>query len=90
MNSIRFLLPDSPSIKSIQRLPLSCDIPYYSLIGDRGRGDSPNNSDGVAPYGSSHLASAVSEKIVPSGHGANEDPTAIEEMRRILLDAINP
>ncbi len=87
VNSIRFLQPNSPLIKSIQNLPLARDIPYHSIIGDRGRGDSPHSSDGVVPYWSSHLASAASEKIVPTGHGANEDPAAIAEMRRILVEA---
>lgn len=83
-NSIRFLKSDSPLITSIQRLPLSRKIPYHSIIGDRGRGDSPNSSDGVVPYYSSHLPNAVSEKIVPSDHGAQEHPEAIAEIRRIL------
>jgi len=86
-NSIRFLKADSPLILSIQQLPLARDIPYHSIIGDRGRGNSPDSSDGVVPYSSSHLESAQSEKIVPSGHGANAHPEAIEEMRRILLEA---
>lgn len=84
-NSLRFLQANSPLITSIQNLPLSRKIPYHSIIGDRGRGDSPRSSDGVVPYWSSHLASAASEKIVPSGHGANENPEAIQEIRRILL-----
>ncbi|MFZ4775638.1 MAG: alpha/beta fold hydrolase [Terrimicrobiaceae bacterium] len=86
-NSLRFLKANSPLITSIQKLPLSRKIPYHSIIGDRGRGDGPRSSDGVVPYWSSHLESAVSEKIVPSGHGANENAEAIEEMRRILLEA---
>jgi hypothetical protein len=35
-------------------------------------------------YESSHLAEAVSELIVPSGHKVYEEPAAIEEMVRIL------
>jgi hypothetical protein len=37
------------------------------------------------PYWSSHLSSAESEKIVPTGHEAMADPRAVEEIRRILL-----
>jgi hypothetical protein len=37
------------------------------------------------PYWSSHLTSAQSEKIVPTGHEAMDDPNAVEEIRRILL-----
>ncbi len=84
-NSIRFLKADSPIIETIRSLPLAGPIPYHSIIGDRGRGDSPNSSDGVVAYWSSHIEGAASEKIVPSDHGANENPEAIEELRRILL-----
>lgn len=84
-NSVRFLRAKSPLLLSILKLPLSPDIPYHSIIGDRGKGDTPNSSDGVVPYWSSHLEGARSEKIVPSGHGANENSEGVEEMRRILL-----
>ena len=56
----------------------------HSIIDDRGRGDSPDSSDGVVPYWSSHLDEAVSEKIVPSDHGAPSNPEAIEDILRIL------
>jgi hypothetical protein len=59
-------------------------VPYHSIIGDRGKGDAPNSSDGVVPYWSSHLNEARSEKIVPSGHGAHENPEGIAELARIL------
>jgi hypothetical protein len=59
-------------------------VAYHSVIGDQGKGNTPDSSDGVVPYWSSHLPNAKSEKIVPSGHGANEDPEGIEEIRRIL------
>jgi hypothetical protein len=70
-------------LHALDRLPI--EAPHHSIIGDRGRGDTPNSSDGVVPYWSSHLASAQSEKIVPSGHEAMADPQAVEEIRRILL-----
>ena len=54
-------------------------------MGDRGKGDTPDSSDGVVAYWSSHLDGAVSEKIVPSGHGSHENPEGIDEARRILL-----
>ena len=59
-------------------------VPYHSIIGDRGKGDAPNSSDGVVPYWSSHLKDARSEKIVPSGHGSHENPEGIAELARIL------
>jgi pimeloyl-ACP methyl ester carboxylesterase len=81
--SIQGLSPNSPLLQALDRLPIQAV--HHSIIGDRGRGDTPNSSDGVVPYSSSHLASAQSEKIVPTGHEAMDDPQAVEEIRRILL-----
>lgn len=86
-NSIQFLRADSPLLEAILRLPTSERVKYHSIIGDRGRGDSPNSSDGVVPFWSSSLPGAVSEEIVPSNHGVNENPGGIEELRRILDEA---
>jgi len=83
-NSIRFLQAKSPLLLSILKLPMSKRVTYHSVIGDQGKGDTPHSTDGVVPYWSSHLPDASSEKIVPSGHGANENPEGIEEIRRIL------
>ena len=84
-NSIGTLSPNNPFVREINKLPIAPRIPYHSVMGDRGKGDTPNSSDGVVEYWSSHLAGAVSEKIVPSGHGSHENPEGIEEARRILL-----
>jgi hypothetical protein len=83
-NSLVFLRANSPLLKSILALPMRPGVPYHSIIGDQGRGDAPNSSDGVVPYWSSRLDGATSEKIVPSGHGAHEHPEGIAELRRIL------
>jgi pimeloyl-ACP methyl ester carboxylesterase len=83
-NSIAFLRANSPHLKAVLNLPMRQNVPYHSIIGDRGRGDAPNSSDGVVPYWSSYLEGATSEKAVPSGHGTNENPEGIEEFRRIL------
>ena len=83
-NSVVFLRANSPLLKSILALPMRPGVPYHSVIGDRGRGDTPNSSDGVVPYWSSRMKNAKSEKIVPSGHGSHEHPEGIVELRRIL------
>lgn len=83
-NSLVFLRANSPLLKSILALPMRPGVPHHSVIGDQGRGDTPNSSDGVVPYWSSHLDGAESEKIVPSGHGAHEHPEGIAELARIL------
>ena len=84
-NSVDTLSPNNRFVKAINTVPLTPGIPYHSIIGDRGRGDTPNSSDGVVPYWSSHLDGAQSELIVPSNHGAHQNPQAIAEVRRILL-----
>jgi pimeloyl-ACP methyl ester carboxylesterase len=81
--SISGLSPANPLFKAMDKLPI--EAPHNSIIGDRGRGDTPNSSDGVVPYWSSHLDSAQSEVIVPTDHGAMKSPKAIAEIRRILL-----
>jgi pimeloyl-ACP methyl ester carboxylesterase len=83
-NSVVFLRARSPLLDAILKLPMKPGVPYHSIIGDRGRGDTPESSDGVVPYWSSHLDGAASETIVPSGHGTNENLEGIEEFRRIL------
>jgi pimeloyl-ACP methyl ester carboxylesterase len=83
-NSIDTLAPDNYFVIEINKIPIRDGITYHTVAGDRGKGDSPNSSDGVVPYWSSHLEGAASEKIVPSGHGSHEHPEGIEEARRIL------
>jgi pimeloyl-ACP methyl ester carboxylesterase len=83
-NSVDTLEPDDRFVETVNRIPITPGIPYHSIIGDRGRGDTPNSSDGVVPYWSSHLDGAQSELIVPSGHAAPRNPEAIKEVDRIL------
>jgi pimeloyl-ACP methyl ester carboxylesterase len=86
--SIHGLSPRSSFLRALDRTdPV---VPTHSIIGDRGRGTLESSSDGVVPYRSAHLASAESERIVPSGHGGIAHPLTILELRRILhahLDA---
>ena len=83
-NSIGTLSPTNPFVVEINKLPIVPRVPYHSIIGDRGKGDTPDSSDGVVAYWSAHLEGAVSEKIVPSGHSSHQHPEGIAEARRIL------
>src|SRR5256884_5995750 len=85
---LNMLEPDDRFVEAVNKLPIAPGIPYHSIMGDRGHGDTPNSSDGVVPYWSSHLDGAKSEKIVPSDHGANQNPEAIAEVIRILKEHI--
>jgi pimeloyl-ACP methyl ester carboxylesterase len=83
-NSVDTLEPNDRFVQAVNKLPITPVIPYHSIMGDRGRGDTPNSSDGVVPYWSSHLEGARSELIVNSDHGAQYNPQAIQEVARIL------
>src|SRR5438045_8655062 len=83
-NSVDTLEPNDRFVEAVNKIPITPGIPYHSIMGDRGRGNTPNSSDGVVPYWSSHLDGAQSELIVNSDHGAQYNPEAIREVERIL------
>jgi pimeloyl-ACP methyl ester carboxylesterase len=83
-NSVDTLAPNNRFVMAINKLPTTPSIPFHSIIGDRGKGDSPNSSDGVVAYWSSHFPGAASEQIVPSNHSSPLNPEAIAEVHRIL------
>jgi pimeloyl-ACP methyl ester carboxylesterase len=85
-NSVDTLEPNDRFVQAVDKLPITPGIPYHSIMGDRGRGDTPNSSDGIVPYWSSHLDGAQSELIVNSDHGAQYNPQAIREVERILKE----
>jgi pimeloyl-ACP methyl ester carboxylesterase len=81
-NSVSGLSPKNPSLKIVNSARITAS--YHSIIGDRGKGDTPNSTDGVVPYWSSHLDGAQSELIVPGPHGSQDLPQTIGELDRIL------
>jgi pimeloyl-ACP methyl ester carboxylesterase len=87
-NSVDTLAPNNRFVVAINKIPITPGIPYYTILGDRGRGDSPNSSDGVVPYWSSHLDGAKSEFIAPCNHSSPLNPQAIAEVHRILKQSI--
>lgn len=89
-NSIDILDPENRFVQLVETLPMSAEVPYHSLIGDRGRGGNldrtrPVSSDGIVPYWSSHLNGAETERIIPSGHWSHRHPAGMAEIKRILL-----
>ena len=70
------LSPSSRFLQALNRTPPSS--PSHSIIGQ---------TDDVAPLNSAHLGSALSEILVPAGHGGFAHSSAIEEMKRILMPA---
>ena len=85
-NSVDTLEPNDRFVQAVDKLPITRGIPYHSIMGDRGRGNTPKSSDGIVPYWSSHVDGAQSELIVDSGHGAQTNPEAIKEVDRILKE----
>jgi pimeloyl-ACP methyl ester carboxylesterase len=83
-NSVDTLAPNNRFVVAINKIPIAPGIPYHTILGDRGRGDSPKSSDGVVAYWSSHLDGAASQRIVPSNHSSPLNPEAIAEVHRIL------
>ena len=83
-DSVDTLSPENDFVRALNTVGITPGIPYHTIAGDRGRGDSPNSSDGVVPYWSSHLPNAKSEKIVSSHHDAHQNPQAFDEVHRIL------
>jgi pimeloyl-ACP methyl ester carboxylesterase len=81
-NSVWGLKPSNPALPILNSAQIT--VPYHSIIGDRGKGDCPNCSDGVVAYWSSHLDGAKSELIVPGPHGSCALPQTIAELDRIL------
>lgn len=84
VTSVQSLRPDSPVSIALTTSPYKPGVKYHSIIGDRGKGDTPDSSDGVVEYWSSHVAGAESELIVPTGHTTYTDPGAIADLKRIL------
>jgi hypothetical protein len=83
-NSIDSLSPQNRAVRYSSRIPPRASIPFHSLVGDRGKGNTPASSDGIVAYWSSHLDGAASEKIIPCGHSSHQHPEAISEVKRIL------
>jgi len=83
--SVDTLAPNNDFVLAINKVPVAPGIPPHTIVGDRGRGDSPASSDGVVPYWSSHMPGALSEKVVPSNHSAHRHPETVDEVKRILF-----
>ena len=84
ITSVQSLDPDSPIVKALAISPYKEGVVYHSIIGDRGKGDTPNSSDGAVEYSSSHQEGAASELIVPTPHASYSHPDTIAEVKRIL------
>jgi pimeloyl-ACP methyl ester carboxylesterase len=96
--SVDLLAPKSPALEILAARPLAPTVHFHSIIGrappsnsfaefTRILGDADEDSDGVVPYSSAHLAGVDSELIVSANHmQVHHHPLAILEVRRILQE----
>ncbi len=80
------LRADSGYLQTIAKLPISSDVFYHSIIGNRNSAGVCSGTDGFVPYKSAHLEGAVSEKVIKSDHNVQTSPGGILEIRRILYE----
>jgi pimeloyl-ACP methyl ester carboxylesterase len=88
--SIDDMNPRNSFIRTLAAIPIAPGIHVHSIVAVKGDGPLEDASDGVVAYESAHLESVASEKVVRSGHSAQGNAEVIEEIRRILLLALEP
>ena len=83
ITGVRNLSSDNPTLNEVVTWEFPPELPLHSILGNTA-GTTPDGTDGLVSYESSHIDGVRSEKIVHSGHSAHEHPEAILEVRRIL------
>lgn len=87
--SIDTLDTDSPYLKALLTMKPGANVKFHSIIGWLKPEGTENTSDGVVAYRSSHLDGVESETMVQSDHSVQNNPYAIMEVHKILLDHLN-
>jgi len=81
------MTPGSPFIKALAPIPLSPQVKAHSISPVKGDLPPDGQGDGVVKYESAHIDGVESELVVPhQSHSTQDNPIAIEEVRRILLE----
>jgi hypothetical protein len=89
--SVDNMTAGNPFIAALNDRPIAAGVGSNSVIGVLGDGPVEAGADGVVEYRSAHLDGVDSEKVVRSGHSVQNNPDAIEEVKRILrLHAAGP
>ncbi len=81
--------PDNPLINTLAEIPLAPGVKGHSIIAVQNDGDPKLGDDGVVKYTSAHIEGVESEFIVRNDHSAQQNPLAIDEVRRILVERIS-
>jgi len=83
--SLDHMNPRNDFLKALAGIPLAPGVVSNSIIAVRGAGPIEKDEDGVVAYRSAHLDDVESELVIRSGHSLQDQPEAVEEVRRILL-----
>jgi pimeloyl-ACP methyl ester carboxylesterase len=83
--SVANMKPGSPFVQALDEMPFGKDVKVNSIIAVLPGMPVSSGNDGVVAYSSAHLDGAESEFVARAGHSCQEDPSVIEEFRRILL-----
>jgi len=86
--SIDTLDLDSPYLKALLAMKPGAGVAFHSIIGSLRPEGKENTTDGVVAYRSSHIDGVESELIVQSDHSVQNNPYAIMEVHRILLEHV--
>lgn len=78
--------PSNRFLQVLASIPVPAETPAHSIIAVNTDGPIEEGNDGVVTYRSAHIEEAVSELVVRSGHSVQNNPEAIEEIRRILIE----
>jgi len=85
--SVDNMAPGSPFVQALAELPIAPDVSTHSIIPVLGDGPLADGKDGVVAYSSAHIEPVDSELVVRgAGHSVQDDPRAIEEVRRLLAE----
>ena len=89
--SLDHMTPGNQFLMTLVELPIADGVAAHSIIAVRTRGPIEEGNDGVVEYASAHIDEASSEYVVyHSDHSTQSHPETIQEVRRILLEHLEP
>jgi hypothetical protein len=83
--SIDTLSPNNRFVRALNTLPIADHIPYHSIIGDRGRGDTPKVATGLWLIGVLIWRERDRNKSYRQTTALTKTRRGVEEVHRILL-----
>jgi pimeloyl-ACP methyl ester carboxylesterase len=84
--SVYDMTPGNRFVRALSAIPVAPAVAAHSIIAVGGDPPADGQDDGVVKYSSASIQPVASEYVVfGAGHSVQDDPKAIEEVRRILL-----